>query len=281
MRTLEQYHPITIALYFCMVAGVVMFSMHPVLLVLSLLGAIMTFLVQKDKTKVGHVFAVLLFFAISLLNPLISHNGVTVLFVVNHNPITAEAFYYGLAMGTAVLAVLYWFRIFTHMMTSDKLLCLFGALSPKLALVLSMGMRYVPLFQHQAAKVEQAQKGLGKTGKLRVFSGMVTWALENGIITADSMAARGYGTGKRSHFSIFHFSRKDGILLGMMTAFFALTCIGLGSGSMEIAYYPAVVFAKATPWTYIAYVAYGILALLPTFLEVEENIRWNYLQRNI
>ena len=281
MRTLEQYHPITIALYFFMTAGVVMFSMHPVLLVLSLLGAIFTFLVQKDKPKGGHGMAIALFFVIALLNPLISHNGVTVLFVVNHNPITAEAFYYGIAMATAILAVLYWFRTFTHMMTSDKLLCLFGALSPKLALVLSMGLRYVPLFQQQWAKVEQAQKGLGKPGKLRVFFGMVTWVLENGIITADSMAARGYGTGKRSHFSIFHFSRKDGILLGIMTAFFALTCIGLGSGSMAIAYYPAVVVAKATPWTYIAYVAYGILALLPTFLEVEETLKWNYLQRSI
>lgn len=291
MRMLEQYHPVVIAIYFLLVAGIAMFCMQPVLLGLSLFGALLYFCVQKDRPKGGHGGFVLLFFAVALLNPVISHNGVTVLFVLNHNPVTAEAFFYGLGMATMLLAVLYWFRIFTHIMTSDKLLCLFGGLSPKLALVLSMGLRYVPLFRQQIQKIHQAQTGLGLykedniidrfRGGLRVFSVMVTWTLENGIITADSMAARGYGVGKRSHFSIFYFRKNDGLLLGCVALLFALTCVSLGRGALDFSYYPAIEWGQVTPWTYIGYISYGMLVLLPTFLEMGETIKWNYLQRKI
>ena len=102
-----------------------------------------------------------------------------------------------------IVSVLYWFRTLTHIMTSDKLLYLFGSVSPKLALILSMTLRYIPLFRSQIRKTQQAQKALGLykedsipdniRGGIRIFSVMVSWALENGVITADSMTARGYG----------------------------------------------------------------------------------------
>lgn len=291
LRTLESYNPVVVAIYFLLVAGIAMFCMHPILLGLSLFGALLFFFVQKSRPEGGHGAFVILFLAVVLLNPVISHNGVTVLFVLNHNPVTAEAVFYGVGMATMLVAVLYWFRMFTHMMTSDKLLYLFGLLSPKLALVLSMGLRYVPLFRQQAAKVNQAQTGLGLykedniidrfRGGLRVFSVMVTWTLENGIITADSMTARGYGVGGRTHFSIFRFQKKDALLLCVVATLFALTCVSLGNGAMDFSYYPAIAWGQVTPWTYVGYFAYGSLVLLPTLMEVEETIKWNYLQSKI
>ncbi len=291
LRTLEAYNPVVAAIYFLLVAGITMFCMHPILLGMSLFGALLFFFVQKNRPEGGHSAFVILFLAVALLNPVISHNGVTVLFVLNHNPVTAEAVYYGVGMATMLVAVLYWFRIFTHMMTSDKLLYLFGLLSPKLALVLSMGLRYVPLFRQQVAKVNQTQTGLGLykedniidrfRGSLRVFSVMVTWTLENGIITADSMTARGYGMGKRTHFSIFRFRRQDVLVLGYVVALFVLTCVSIGNGAMDFSYYPAIEWGQATPWTYIGYFAYGSLVLLPTLMEVEVTIKWNYLQWKI
>ena len=44
---------------------------------------------------------------------------------------------------------------------------------------------------------------------LKIFSAMISWALENAIDTADSMKARGYGLPGRTAFSIFIFDKRD------------------------------------------------------------------------
>ena len=74
---------------------------------------------------------------------------------------SGAALIYGAAAGGMIVTVMYWFRSFTAVMTSDKLLYIFGSLSPKLALLLSMALRYVPLFGHQAHQVSRSQQALG------------------------------------------------------------------------------------------------------------------------
>lgn len=292
MRTFEEYNPIVTALYFLASSGIAMFCRNPVLLLLSLSGALLYYFIRnKLHNAKSHLFSLGLFLVMILINPLVSHNGVTVLFLINHNPITLEATVYGIASGVMVLAVLYWFRSFTQLMTSDKLLYLFGKLSPKLALVLSMGLRYVPLFTNQAVKINQTQTALGLykddniidryKGGLRVFSVMISWALENGIITADSMSARGYGIGKRSNFSIFRFRRADILLLFIASFLFALTLFSIGSGALDFAYYPAIQSTDLSPTALLGYLSYGILTLLPTIIEAEEKFKWKYLQSKI
>ena len=204
MRSFENANPLALAVYFLSVSGISMFCMNPLLLFLSLTGAVLYYFVRSGRKRMkSHLWSLGLFLVLVVLNPLVSHNGVTVLFVLNHNPVTLEAAVYGIAAAGMILAVLYWFRSFTEIMTSDKLLYLFGKFSPKLALVLSMGLRYVPLFTRQAQKIGQTQTALGLykddnlidrfRGGMRIFDVLVTWGLENGIITADSMTARGYG----------------------------------------------------------------------------------------
>ena len=81
---------------------------------------------------------------------------------------------------------------------------LFGRVIPALSLVLSMTLRFVPLFRRQLEVVRQAQFCIGRDAScgsvwqrvrraVTIFSIMVTWALENAIETADSMKSRGYG----------------------------------------------------------------------------------------
>lgn len=290
MRTFADYNPIVVAIYFLMVAGIAMFSMNPILLFLSLCGALLLYFLRNGFTDgKTHLVSFALFLVLALINPLVSHNGVTVLFVMNHNPVTLEALIYGLAAATMIVSVLYWFRIFSQIMTSDKLLYIFGACSPKLALILSMSLRYVPLLNKQAKKVEQTQHALGLykednivdylKGKLRIFSVMITWALEHGIITADSMTARGYGTGKRSRFSIFRMKAEEVAVLTVSILLFVLSL--LGNRQLEFVYYPAIKMSEMTVMGAVGFAAYGILILLPTIIEVKENLKWNYLKSKI
>ena len=292
MRVLEDCNPIAAAAYFLAVTGIAMFCMNPVLLLISLAGAVLFFLVRNGTRGAStHLWLLGLFLLLFLVNPLVSHNGATVLFVLNDNPVTMEAAVYGAAAAVMVLSVVYWFRSFTQIMTSDKLLYIFGGLSPKLALVLSMGLRYVPLFSRQASKIRQTQTALGLykednivdrfRGGMRIFSVLVTWALENGIVTADSMAARGYGCGKRSHFSIFRFSVPDALLLLTTLALFALTAVSIGYGALDFTYYPVIRPPETSPLAVSGCVSYGLLALIPTILEAEGKIRWTCLKSKI
>lgn len=292
MYEFSEYNPIAVTVYFLAVIGIAMFCMSPVLLLLSLLGALLYFFLKNGR-KQGktHLLFLALFLVMALINPLASHNGVTVLFVLNDAPITLEALLYGITAAGMIVAVLYWFRSFTQIMTSDKLLYLFGRLSPKLALILSMGLRYVPLFTRQAQRIHQAQKGLGLykedniidrfKGGLRVFSALVTWGLENGIVTADSMTARGYGIGRRTHFSIFRFRKCDTLLLLTVLTLTTVIGIAIGMHAMAFTFYPAVMAGKRSAWTLVGYTAYGMLALIPTFIEVQEKIKWKCLRSKI
>lgn len=290
MRRFADHNPVAVAVYFLAAAGVCMFTMEPVLLAISFVGALISLGVTGEMRKWKiHLYTLLLFAGMALMNPLISHNGVTVLFVMNHNPVTLEALAYGIAAGGMIVTVLYWFRSFTAVMTSDKLLYIFGSLSPKLALVLSMALRYVPLFVAQAHRVSQSQRALGLykednlidrvRGGMRVFSVMVTWTLENGIITADSMTARGYGTTRRTRFSIFRWTRGDVLLL---LATLLLTGIALwGNAGRIFTYYPAITCTPLTARTLAGFFAYGLLTLLPAIITGKEALKWHCLRSSI
>ena len=290
MRRFADHNPVAVAVYFLCTAGVCMFTMEPVILALSAVGTVaslcVTGLLRQWK---AHLYTLLLFAGMALINPLISHNGVTVLFVINHNPVTLEAFIYGAAAGGMIVTVMTWFRSFTAVMTSDKLLYIFGGLSPKLALMLSMALRYVPLFGRQVRAVSQSQKALGLykednlidrvRGGMRIFSVMVTWTLENGIITADSMTARGYGTGRRTRFSIFRWTREDVLLVLFTLLLTAATLFGLADRNFT--YYPAITASPVTARVWMGFIAYGLLTWLPAIITGKEALKWRILRSKI
>ena len=290
MRRFADHNPAAVAVYFLCAAGVAMFTMEPVILILSCIGAIVSLGVTGllGQWRI-HLYTLALFAGMALINPFISHNGVTVLFVMNHNPVTLEALIYGVAAGGMIVTVMTWFRAFTAVMTSDKLLYIIGSLSPKLALMLSMALRYVPLFTAQVHKVSQSQKALGLykednlidrlRGGMRVFSVMVTWTLENGIITADSMTARGYGTGRRTRFSIFRWTRDDVLLLIASLLLTALTLWGIAERTFT--YYPAITAMPVTARTLAGFISYGLLTLLPAIITGKEALKWHCLRSKI
>lgn len=292
MKAFGDYNPITVFVCLMSAAGVCMFSTDPLLLLLSLLGAAALFFARHGFGAWRSCWWYSLIFLLSLiLNPLFNHNGMTVLFVLNNNPITLEALCYGAVMGIMIVGVMWWFLSFSGIMSSDKLLYLFGSVSPKLALILSMTLRYVPLFRRQAVKTHQAQKALGLyredsipdtlRGGMRVFSVMVTWALENGVITADSMTARGYGVGKRSHFAIFRFRKEDALLLAASVLLTGITLAGLGLGAVGWAFYPRLTAPDFSALSVVSYVAYGLLCMLPATLEILEAFKWKSLRSAI
>ena len=291
-KALDRLNPFMITAYFLAVAGIAMFCAHPVLLSMALAGALTLCLLRRDvKRTRTHLLFWGLFALSALLNPLFSRHGATALLVIGNKPISLEAVLWGVTSASAVLTTLYLFASFSAIMQSDKLLYLFGSLSPRLSLILSMGLRYVSLLSGQWRKIKQTQTALGLykednvidrvRGALRIFWVLLGWALENGIVTAGSMTARGYGTGKRTYYAVFSFTHRDALYLAFTLALAAGTIVPLALGALDFVFYPTVVQTHTGALSWLGYLSYGALIALPILTETEDAVKWKYLRSKI
>ena len=281
----DELNPAAVFLYYAAVTGITMFSMNPVIIAVALLSSLVCYCLYAGGSVRVHIFSVILFLILALINPLTVHNGVTVLFYLNSRPITLEAALYGVCAAATVTATLYRLRSLSRDFTSEKLLYLFSRISPKIALILSMALRYVSLFKVRWHKVQDAQKTLGLyrdgnlidavRGRLRVLSILLTWSLENGVVTAQSMDARGYGSRRRSSYAIYRFRLRD-LLFILLT----LTLTGGAAAAVigsQISYYPDLQANLFSPLSIAGYTAFAILGILPVIINTKEAIQWRRL----
>jgi len=286
--TFSDCHPAVNFAYFALVLAFSMTLMHPVCLLISLTGACCYLARLHGLRELGHSARWLVPMALlaALVNPAFVHQGVTILtYLPSGNPLTLESILYGLAAGTMLCAVVLWFMCFNRVITSDKFVYLFGRVIPALSLVLSMTLRFVPLFRRQLETVRQAQFCIGRdasTGSawqrarkaVTIFSIMVTWALENAIETADSMKSRGYGLRGRTAFSIYRMEDRDKYALGWLGFCGMYLLCGSLAGGLKWWYFPMLQGAMAQPFSISFYLAYLALCLTPVIIDRKEARVW-------
>lgn len=286
-RRFDALHPMTQILYFALLFTCLMLTMHPVVLVLVFVGGILEEMVSTSVRAALKTAAVLIgvFLIASIINPLFSHQGVTILaYFWDDNPLTLESILYGLAAAGMVVDLLLWCKVLTRVMTSDRLICLLGGVMPRIALVFSMVLRFVPRFQRQTERMEQAYATSGQQKRLNpflLFSHVAGWAMENTVDTADSMKARGYGMGKRRAYQKFRFDRADGILVTSMVAVFCYILACIYQKWIWIQYYPMILISDVRFVSVVGMILMAALAGLPFLLEVGDKIRWHYLKQKI
>lgn len=289
------YHPIINFVYFVLVLVFSMFVMHPVFLMVSLLGGFSYYVYLKGKNawKTAGYMIFPIFILSVVINPLFNHRGVTLLFYFRTgNPVTLESILFGVGAGLMLASVIIWFSCYQVVMTSDKFIYLFGKVIPAMSLILSMVFRFIPKFKNQIQKVSDAQKCIGRdvtNGNIiekarhgmKILSIMVTWALENSVETADSMKSRGYGLRGRTNFSIYRFDTRDRMMLCGMVGLGIFLTGAILSKNVFFLYYPMVVMNEHTGVSILAYCAYGILCFLPVMIDIVEDIKWHYLKSEI
>ena len=286
------YHPIINFLYYALVLLLSMCLMHPVYLLISLIGALTYDIYLKGRKAVRFAVMGLLPMAAlaALVNPAFNHEGATILtYLPSGNPLTMESMFYGVAAAVMLASVVLWFSSYNEIMSSDKFVYLFGRMIPALSLVLSMALRFIPKFKSQMDVVAEAQSCIGrdtKTGSvirrvsnaIKIFSIMVTWSLENAIETADSMRSRGYGLPGRTAFSIYRFDDRDKNVLAWLIFCGAYILSGWLAGAVYFRYYPTVKTAAWTPLTVSFMFVYLALVLTPVILDRKEDRQWKSLQ---
>lgn len=288
-------HPIINFTFFIGALVFGMILMHPGFLVCSMLLSAVYYLTIKGRKGMrflGRLFV--LFLVLSALNPLFAPYGEHILFTYFGGRIyTLEALCYGMVLSAMVVSVLSWFASYNEVMTSDKFLYLFGRLSPSVTMILTMVLRLIPSYKKKIVQMNGARQGIGLSkdaGSKRekaehglvLISALTSWALEGGIITADSMRSRGYGAGKRTSFSLYRMEGRDKVLLGVLVVLLAVLIFCGIKGGAAVTYSPKLHIAGfENPYTCAGLIAYGIFLSIPSVLNIGEEMRWRSLKSKI
>lgn len=285
-------HPAVNFIFFAFVLALSMFIMNPICLALSLVCAFVNavYLNGLRTIKLCLKFILPMVLLIVLINPVFNHQGVTILtYFPWDNPLTLESIVYGIASAALLSSVVLWFSVFNSVMTSDKIVYLFGKIIPSLSLVLSMSLRFVPKFSAQLKNVRNAQRCIGRDvsdgsavsrikNGIRIISIMLSWSMENAIETADSMKSRGFGLKGRTAYSIYKFDRRDLVVLIIVALLGVSVSVLAIMGVIDFTYYPSIKGSLTDVPSLIVFFLYGILMLIPTILNIGEGIKWKRLR---
>lgn len=307
------YHPLVNVLFFISIIAFGMLLRHPVYLVISFISSTAYYLKLsgKDGRKTVFRFLLPMLLFVVIINSFFNHYGVTTLFILpSGNNFTFEALVMGIVSGITVVSVIQWFFCSNEVVTEDKFMHIFGRILPKGALVVSMILRFVPLYRRRYKEISQARKCMGLNGTdsfickmkntFKNIGILVSWSFENAIETADSMKARGYGLKGRTYYSRFQWHTGDTLALILLVLFDALIIFGLVSNSVYCIYNPYVIINQPSEigTTYIinelnltinpfgflsiiSLIAFTLLCFLPLTIDLKEDIKWHRLQSKI
>ncbi len=272
----ESCHPAVNFLFFsAALYGAAAFS-HPIFLAVGLLCAFANAVRRGGRRAV--VFALWLFpsaAVFALCYACFHHFGVTVL-VHNFigNRLTLESLLYGLNLGLRGMAVCLWLRCMFDVLSSDKVIYLFGTLDPRLALCLTVLLRFFPRLHLQARRIGLARQGIGcgtaqgsffrRCGNaLRIFSMLISWAIGAFATASDSMRSRGVTLRGRTAFSLYRFDARDRALVIAMFCGIILAAMGVILGATELRFSPAIAWRDPTPLALVTAAGYAVFCLIP------------------
>ena len=288
----EAYHPAINLIYFVSVIAAAILFQHPAYLAIAYVCSF-AYSVKLGKLR-ALIFNLCLIPAMAVWTAWYAsyhHFGVTVLthnFIGNE--ITLESVVYGGVIGIVAASVLMWMSCVHRVFSTDKIVYLFGRVSPRLSLMLAILLRAVPRIKAQGRKIALAQKCIGRgvnqgnvfrrmLNALRIASMLITWTAENFVATADSMRCRGYTLRGRTAFSIYRFDNRDRSFV--IAIFICLTFLLTGDlfDQTNIHYNPRIIMNRVTSLSYIFYLGYAVLCVLPMVLEIAGEIRFARLRK--
>ncbi len=281
------YNPISGLLFYVFAFTVSLTATHPVTLITTAVCALIYDIKLRGKKAVKPLMKLVLPMALisALINGFFNHSGETVLFSLPwKSPFTLEAVIYGLVFAVRAGSVLIWLGSFNEILTDDKIMFLFGKISPKTALILSMALRFMPLIMSQSEDIAKAEKGIGislTSGSFikrlkcasRRLSVLVSWSLERGIDTKNSMTARGYGLKGRTSYSRYRFGIRDAVFSVLIISGAVLMLIS--KETLTALFMPGIVIPFPSPFDIFTSVYLAFILLLPAIIDIREERKWS------
>ena len=197
----------------------------------------------------------------------------------------SESLVYGLVIGLRFATVCMWLESMFQVVSSDKVVYLFGKVSPLLALFLTILLRLIPRIGNEARRINLAQKGIGRGSNqgnlfqrlmncLRIFSMLITWMIFALALESDSMRSRGSLLRHRTAFSIYRFDNRDRAFVIGLFFCITLTIMGIILGATDMWYNPRILWNHLDGLEILTAMDYLTLCLMPMGLELWTEYRF-------
>ncbi|MEA4853700.1 MAG: energy-coupling factor transporter transmembrane component T [Christensenella sp.] len=287
----DSFHPAINFLFFGVTVCVAVLFNQPVFLAIGYVCAFVYSVYLSGKKALIFNVALIIFICLfTLFYSGYHHFGVTDLGINPiGNHITLEAVITGLVIGGTAATVFMWGSCMCAVISGDKVIYLFGRISPRFSLFFSILLRMVPRIAGKARQMNMAQtavgRGIGQGNILqrihnffRIASILWTWVSESLIETSDSMRCRGYTLKGRTAFSIYRFDYRDRGMVLTMVCGIAIMLAGILLDQTHILYNPEIRINRITPLSFLFYFVYGLFCLFP--LLVQAIGEWNFRKKH-
>ncbi len=215
------------------------------------------------------------------INPLFSSSGSTEVIRIASRPLYLESMLYGFNMGALLAAMLMWFSNAAQVISSDKIMALFGSQLPVISLMMSMIARLIPRFVAQGSEIRTVQEAnsISKAAtkketvfaNLRLTSVLMGWAMEDSLETTNAMRARGYGAKpRRTVYRRSRFRPYDAFALAFLSLLFVVNAVLIVRLLSTFTFYPEI-SNLGFSWAYVVYLVY---AGLPLTTQLFNELKW-------
>ncbi|NMA86355.1 MAG: energy-coupling factor transporter transmembrane protein EcfT [Tissierellia bacterium] len=282
-------HPLPSFLYYLGAIILIMTFYHPIFLLSSLLILIVINLIQDGGEKLNSYkkFYIFMGIIIILINPIISSRGKTVLFYLFDRVITLESLVYGICTSISLISIMVLFLSYNLIITDDKFMYLFSDILPKTSFLIMMTMGFVPLLKRRAEEIDTVQKlkgGEKKSNsfkekiieKMKILNILLIWSLEESIIRARSMRARGYGVvNKRSFYFNYRMDKLDIFVLFFIILSLFTLIFSWNKGIIHYEIYPKVSPIEFNLKTSLFFILYILYLGIPIIIEGMDRVKWH------
>lgn len=282
-------HPVIYITYYMILVLFAFIYNNPYYLATFLLCILCLIVLQgiSNELKSTFKFFIPMSLIIVLLNPIVSHVGTTKIYIVGTYFITLESLTYGIIMSISLLIILLTFASYNRAVSYQEMLYIFSKRFPNISMVIIMTLRFIPLFNYRLSEVNKLSKfdndpadvnkkflveKIRKTANLLVV--VVSWSLEESMITAKSMKARGYGIKNRTSYLSYKFHRIDYLFTIFISVLILICIVGLTHGFGRIEIYPTLMFSNTENTFNFYYLSFLLLLLPLIYLEIKEKLVW-------
>jgi len=282
---LQSLHPAVSLTYITVLLLTALAFDHPFYLVSILLATWLAIWAAEGLSALENYLKVALWLAllVLLINPLVNHNGSSVLWsgpalpLLGRFTVTMEAVAFGAAMGIRLVALVSIFCLFNQIIHPDRFFGLLARFAGKSALVISLTTRLLPVMTLAMGRISEAQQLRGvnfNKGTLiqrlkkstDLLNILLVTSLEDSLQVAEAMHARAFGSGPRTRYRQELFRPRDGICLSGCFLALATSLYCLFSGTASYEYFPALSAIYGSKTTLPALVLLSFLLSLPALL---------------
>ena len=96
------------------------------------------------------------------------------------------------------------------------------------------------------------------------------------------MKARGYGSGKRTNYTIYRFDMRNIVLSSVLVCFLAAIVFCMVKGGTDAEYIPSILMTWfGNGYMTAGLIIYSAFLFIPVFLNIMENLRWHISRSRI